>query len=243
MVPKRDRRVDPETDGDQCLTTHDFFQLLRRQHGHVKLCLLVKAQRLINLEEPEAPDQELARGLSIPLAEVLTSYTLSSKMRLVLGYTLARSTWQYYLSPWTEAIWSTQTIHFMPEMTGDADEVPSITCRPCFSVRFGASSKAIAECYDSPNISHKYPRILSLGTLLVKLGYDHQRQAARQTEEVLTDTQRINNECTAGLKAGKDPEWPEVGLRDGPAAALNKLYKDATMACFDKSLFKPVCDR
>ncbi|KAH8796747.1 hypothetical protein BGZ57DRAFT_19922 [Hyaloscypha finlandica] len=233
--------VDSPTDQYELMSKEDFCRLLRKDDGPVKIRLQVKDQRLFDLGDPDPTDQRLARGLSIPLAQVLTSYDLSSKMKLALGYTLARSMWQYYDSDWARASWSTRSIQFMLEMHKFAMKCPSITCRPCFTVRFRDEDNVVPECCDLRNVSHKYPRILSLGTLLINIGWGDHNQDTQQ--DTYSPEQKINNECTSGQEVRSDPNWPRIGHGDKAAEDLRALYKDATMACFDSKLFKPICDR
>ncbi|GAM36943.1 hypothetical protein TCE0_022f06439 [Talaromyces pinophilus] len=231
--------VDSPTDQYEPMSKEDFCDLLRKDDGPVKICLQVKDRRLFDLRDPEVTDQSLARKQSIPLAQVLTSYDLSSKMKLVLGYTLARSMWQYYDSDWARASWSTQSIQFMREM--HRMERLSVTCRPCFTVRFRDEDNVVPEYCDLRNICHKYPRILSLGTLLINIGWGDHNQAMQQ--DIYSPAQKINNECTLGQQVRSNPKWPRIGHGDKAAEELRTLYKDATMACFDSKLFKPICDR
>ena len=165
---------------------------------------------------------------------------MSRKIRVVLAFTLARSIWQYYYSDWTSTSWSASSIQFMLETDRSAPTQSHITCAPSFTVRFHEDEDRIPECFESNHVGHKYPRILSLGTLLLDVGREFQDQGTQQPSSSME--QRINNACTSGLEAS-DPDWPHFGYKDKAAEHLRVLYKDATVACFDSNLFKPKCDR
>jgi hypothetical protein len=239
IIPDERPGVQFLTEQHSPLSRNQFCNLLRRDSGPVKICLQVHNQNLFRLKETDDAEQILARAPSISLAQVLTLYDLSTKMKLYLSYILAHSVWQYYDSDWTGVGWTCESIHFMPEQRR-ATTFPSITCRPFLAVRFENDPHVVPECSDLTDVSHKFPRILALGTLLVDIGW------GERVQDPLRDTyspdQKINNDWAAGRLVKDDADWPRIGLADRAGDSLRKLYRDAALACFDKNLYKRTLD-
>ncbi|KAH8699353.1 hypothetical protein GQ44DRAFT_779049 [Phaeosphaeriaceae sp. PMI808] len=230
-------------DKNEPLSKKDFCRRLRKDSGPVKICLQVQGQQLFDREEPDPTDQKLARELSVPLSQVLNSHDLTSKMKLGLAYTLARSVWQYYDSDWTKASWTCESIQFMREIRPTAAQLSCITCRPFFAVRFKEHDDVLPE-YCDPEVSdlelpHRYPRILALGALLLNIGSGAHSQIIDQGSYNLE--QRINEEFFWCREVISDTTWPRIGLAGEAGEYLRTLYRDATSACFDRDLFQ-ACD-
>jgi hypothetical protein len=189
----------------------------------------------------EATHQNLLSTESIPLAEVLNSYDLSRKQKLILGYTLARSLWQYYDSNWTNDSWSASSIHFMWEKDSSPLERPMITSEPCFAVKFHDGDDGLPECYNLGHVSHRFPRIFSLGTLLFEIGQDTHNQ--NEQHITLPLEQRINDTHLSMRNQTNSKSWPAFGHNDRAGDNLRMYYRGATRACLDYDLFKPICDR
>lgn len=100
---------------EEPISKKDFCKILRKNKGPCKIRLHVSCGRLVDPKETDSTNLKLSPDSSVSLAEVLTSYDLSTKMKCVLAYTLARSIWQYYDSNWTMASWTYESIHFMME--------------------------------------------------------------------------------------------------------------------------------
>ncbi len=172
---------------------------------------------------------------SISLSQVLQSYQLTGKMKLVLAYILAYSIWRYYNSDWMKARWSVNSIHFVKEK--DLDIPGGIyACKPCFAVQFQVPTNDIEEISDG-FVVHKYPRLLALGNLLFNIG--RQRSLPNHTGSSPDNMiQQINDDyarATWSLK--RDNNWPYLGTFHD--TSIQKRYREITNACFDKKLFMP----
>ncbi|CAN9480082.1 unnamed protein product [Alternaria alternata] len=205
------------------------------------MCLQIKDQSIYDLKNPEESDQKLLRTDSIPLTEVLNAYDLSRKRRLTLGYTLARSVWQYYNPNLANASWSATSIQFMLEIDMLSPSQPRITSQPCFVVRFHQEDDGLPECYVSGHISHRYPRIFSLGRLLFEIGQDSHHDYLQQ--ESHSFEQETNDAHFSMREQVRQKNWPHFGHDDNALDNLRDLYKNATLACLNNDLFKPTCDR
>ena len=161
------------------------------------------------------PRRFLTNTPSTSLESLLERAKLTEKHQAILSYLLVHSVWQYYDSKWED--WSSKTVQFMSERIGLDDSLEVIFVnRPFLSSRFDKNSPDINEAtraadkgnarkgglkkqrpvQQAPKVqerkSHKYPKILALGILLleIQLGrnlkslenndyYDHDRKIAQ----------------------------------------------------------------
>ena len=226
-----DSRTSSAENGDPSNVVEDFCNLLDKPFGPVWIRVQLEEGQMRLSDDPE-PGELMEACETISLRSVLSFYRLTGKMRLVLAYILAHSTWRYYDSDWMRARWSTDTIHFAKEHSADRRYTRIYACKPCFSVNIPISEDDVVEFYDG-FVAHKYPRVLALGILLVDIGRDHPLQDERYSFEELQ--QRINSDCAIGINTiNRDKHWPFLG---GLSSAVRTKYKEITQACFDKRLF------
>jgi len=221
-----------------------FCELLRQTLGSGRMILRLKNQSLAYIER-EIPQRILRNGPSISLAEVLSDYALTRKMKLALAFTLARSMWQYYDSEWTKREWSAESIHFMTELEAPNWQTTVITCRPSLMTSFtNVEAHEIVEEYAIPrDVLHNYPRILALGWLLVRIGWDDYTQLTNHSTTPPMSPRKLNDECVEGRHMCQVPSWPRLGPHDPAGDNIRKKYKAATEVCFDNKVLKTACSR
>lgn len=223
----------------QVLPVGEFCKLLRDHIGNVRRCLSVQAGQLRDKEEIDEVDQYIVHQPSIPLAKVLELGQLSTKMKIVLAYILAKSFWQFYNSDWMKTGWTSEFIHFMLEESlddyGDTGGPKIIACNPCYYFRFDDSDSGFEQCR-SPIVGHHYPRVLALGTLLVEIGG---KASAPEGGAGLSQQQslvlKINNDWSVGKRVLKTPQWPDFA--DEHAKDATQPYKTVVANCFDQNIF------
>jgi hypothetical protein len=221
-----------------------FCDLLRQTSGSVRMILRLKNQALAYFDE-ERPQQRLRNGPSISLAEVLSRYALTRKMKLALAFTLARSMWQYYDSEWTKREWSAESIHFMTELKAPNWQTTVITCRPSLMTSFTnvETHKIVEEYAILRPVCHNYPRILALGLLLVRIGWDDHIQFTNHSTSPAMSQRKLNDECSEGHDMCEESSWPRLGPCDLAGDNIRKKYKAATEACFDNKVLRTACSR
>lgn len=128
-------------------------------------------------------------------------------------------------------------ILFLEDFTDIALVYLDIACKPCFTVRFTDQNNDVPERCELEHISHRYLRILALGTLLLNIGSPIFNQDSKR--KLYTPQERINTDCTWGQQVKGDASWPSIGSRDTAGDELRGLYRRATLACFDKGLLAP----
>ena len=222
---------------DSTVKAEEFREWLDRCHGAVWMSAHVRGGEILPISDPDAVGELLDPCASVSLEEALLQYQLTAKMKLVLAYILAHSVWRFYNSNWTKATWSAKTIHFMKIQVPNARGTKLFACNPCFAVQFHSNENILMEYYDGM-VAHRYPRLLSLGELLLDLGCSQPILCCSGFSIDGLD-QYINNNCAMSLNILKyDDEWPYLGtFRD---ASVKGRYKEITRACFDKRTLIPL---
>lgn len=217
----------------------DFCHLLDEYHGPVWIGAKIKNEEVFRFPGVGDAGALFEPCESISLTNVLYNYRLTGKMKLVLAYILAHSVWRYYNSDWMKARWSTDSVHFLKEKALEPQEPTRIyACYPCFALQSRLSKENETEFYDGV-VVHRYPRLLTLGNLLLDIG--RERPFARlQDSPIDSYDQQINTDCAMlrnTLKTNK--KWPSLaGIGDlAVPSSIRTEYKQITQACSDKRLF------
>jgi hypothetical protein len=232
----------PTNESEAVLRADEFCDLLQRDVDEVRLCLRVEADALIQLCDAEMVEPSVGATRSYPLAEVLGSERLSTKTRLTLAYSVARSVWLYYNSDWMKKLWSSNSIHLMPESDSNLDEPlrpqkPN-TSNPCLAFQFDDSEDDCEEIHRLKTTIHKHPRLRALGNLLLELAHKHPRQIApldpSNSRDPDAEVKAINRECIQAFKTFNDKSWPDFNIRDKENI---QIYTDAVKSCFEHKTF------
>lgn len=234
-VPRSECTNTNSNRGSASVARGQFCALLVEDIGPAKLCLKAQGGDLLRLHDADETDQVLVHHPSVSLAHILSSYSLTTRMKLVLAFTLAHSVWQFYDSDWMKSGWTCESVQFMVEMTASQSQGIH-TGKPCLPARFHENVVALPEWTNAANVIHRYPRILALGMLLLAVGRE------TYTPTVATNTPslqaKLNGDLTAGKLAEKYKHWPYLGHADTAREQLRTIYKTATMSCFDKHIFR-----
>ncbi|KAL9098375.1 MAG: hypothetical protein Q9163_005954 [Psora crenata] len=208
----------------------DLCELLWDKVGEVKICLRLQGEEFVQLHDPEEIDRPVDHVQGISLAKLLDTNQLTQKMKLVLGYILARSVWQFYNSDWMKTRWMGETIQFIPER--DPAQKP-YACDPYFAVQFDDVGDDFAEYCDLHSVIHRYPRMLALGVMLIDIG--RRTYSAHAKSEAVPLRKRINDDFVMAQGAFKDSAWP--AFDDLTNKIVAKRYKAVVKNCFDREVF------
>jgi len=103
---------------------------------------------------------------SVSLADILGSVELQDRdRRLLLSYLLSKAVWQFYHSELVPEHWTKHAVQFMRQ------EKDLLDNRPFLSAELEAlvSSRRMADLASPPRSTHKFPKILALGVLLLEI--------------------------------------------------------------------------
>ena len=123
-----------------------------------------------------SPREFLTNSPSISLASLIRSRHLTRKMKALLSFFLARSVWQFYNSDWMKDGWTKETVRFMFEHLPPYSSVIFIN-EPFLLARFEKAEvdkpkpklKSKGDMSSDVFITHKYPKILALGVMLLEI--------------------------------------------------------------------------
>ena len=224
-----------------------FCGLLQKRIGLAKVCLQVRSGKLIELEKPRPVDDIIADERGVSLEDVLGRYNLVSKEKLLLAYVIARSFWQFYASAWMDAQWTTGTVQFFRHGFGDDDDDdnddssgrPLLNGSPYVTLPIEKGDPHLSAEYLPPSyVLHRYPRILSLGSLLLEIGHrggSRNKRSTRGAARPRNYLEKINALFTeiryatdTGVKG-----WPDFNLQE----EVKQTYRLIVRNCSDGDLF------
>ncbi|PYH72818.1 S8 family peptidase [Aspergillus vadensis CBS 113365] len=189
-----------------------FCRLLDLAKGW-RLCLSIEDQELYHFFEPHKQKVDHIPGIS--LAKVLSTYHLTSRMKLVLAYIIAYSVWQYYDTDWMRTKWTSETIQFMRESdtSGGRGQGKLFTWKPYVSVHFNDEDPLCYEQYKVPGMVHVYPRIRALGIMLVEIGLGFPLPKRENQGQSLAA--EVNAELLTAINYARDEErWKNFDYPD-----------------------------
>ncbi|PCG91870.1 Hypothetical protein PENO1_091630 [Penicillium occitanis (nom. inval.)] len=176
----------------------------------------------------EPPDPNTCRGIfafgGLSLGQWLENTPHVSNMgKSHLAYTIAKSVWQYYNSPWMIAPWNHESIQLLNEESGlKGDGKP----HPYLKTKLVREIVKFKEFYYGSDLMHQYPNILALGILLIEIAIK-QPLASKECPHPLSETM-INDYYTWA--------WT-TAHRSNLNEAVHPLYEEAVNNCLNPELF------
>ncbi|KAH6856904.1 hypothetical protein B0I37DRAFT_389966 [Chaetomium sp. MPI-CAGE-AT-0009] len=160
----------PGDDQQQALSQGGFCRTLE-SNTNARLFLLFKNDHglFMHTRKAEVLKQILQAGLGETLASVIRNYHFTPRDKVILSHAIARSYWQYYNSELMRTKWTSDTIWFMPEKDGGVHDRQLPLCG-YLSFPFGIRSNNTADILYEGLLTHRCPRILDIGILLLEIG-------------------------------------------------------------------------
>ncbi|KAM3081808.1 hypothetical protein ACMFMG_005252 [Clarireedia jacksonii] len=188
-------------------------------------------------ERPEPEElQYVISGCGIQLSELLNRSELTVEHKIKLSYTVARAFWQFYSSELMETRWTSEDILFVP-LSEEFSSSDSIPLRAFVSFPFGSSyMKSPIEYYNEDQYTHRYPRILYLGIVLLEIGLGQALGLERGSKlSLLAHTNTAQIKAKMKLKELKDAKWDGFQWKD--------YFIEAVKNCLDSANFKETTKR
>jgi hypothetical protein len=113
-----------------------------------------------------------ARQEGLSLARLLNSdeYVLTPRDRIMLSFAVARGFWEFYGSELINSRWCSEDIWFMTRWKRDQTSSDSLELKAFVSFPFEQYPRGPEEFLEVDDLTHSYPRILSLGIILLEIG-------------------------------------------------------------------------
>ena len=175
-------------------------------------------------------------GKGFSLAELLDlgQYDLTSKDRIMLSFAVARIFWEFYGSELTTARWCSEDIWFMPRRKKDQTSSDNLELKAFVSFPFGQDPLGPDEFLEVDDLTHSYPRILSLGIILLEIGRGEKLgllplTANENLGELRNSVNDAHSDASSHLTALNNEVWEMCKYK--------KAFDTAISNCLDPSKF------
>ena len=190
--------------------------------------------RLYKYPDHETLDYFTSPGHGESLSYILSNGNLTVEHKIVLAYKIARATWQFYTSDLMHAKWTSDDIWFMPIEPNDRSK-NQIPLRAFLSLPFEKDNSYLAEDLEKSAYTHRYPRILFLGIILLEIGLGESLKVEPFESSSLSLVAYINRaHCKAKMRLREFEKraWDDFSSKAEFDKAINK--------CLDCRSFKDV---
>ncbi|KAI8630893.1 S8 family peptidase [Xylariaceae sp. FL1651] len=190
---------------------------------------------LYQLREPERL-QYIISGRGLPLSELLKLGDLTVEQKIKLSYIIARAFWQFYNSELMNVRWTSEDI-LLFRLDEEFSSAGDILLRVFVSLPFGGQYKeSPAESYDEGYYTHRYPRILCLGIILLEIGLGQAIEMGSASElSTVEHTNRVHIKAGLKLRELKKAKWDAFTSKD--------YFVEAVENCLESVNFKETASR
>lgn len=186
----------------------EFCKVLRSGlEANSRVCLTIQGEKLYR-SGFDSLKQKVHAVKGKSLEEVLNTYTLTARMKVVMAYILAHSVWLYYECDWVRTTWTRDTIRFMEEPRTAADEFSQggdiFVWKPYISVVERGTDVAVADVDEMDGVIHPYPKIRALGIMLAEIGKGSPIRDNHNDKSAQVMAAGINSDLLLALSYAKD---------------------------------------
>lgn len=215
----------------------DEFCRLLRSGANSRVCLIIQGEKLYR-SRPELLDRRIQYVKGKSLEDVLNTYTLTARMKVVMAYILAHSVWLYYECDWVKTTWTRETIQFMEESeTRDDNQGGGIfVWKPYISVDESDTDVNLPDVDDLDGVIHPYNKIRALGIMLAEIGKGSPVRNHHDNNDAQFLAANINEDYLLALDyARNDRLWGEQ--------LEYPKYWQAVACCLEPKNFDKSCPR
>lgn len=227
---------------DDTKSTHDTLQNVEEiLYGHfcniirleadARLCFRIERGKMQRCLDSLPLKQVVEHAQTMSLATILQAYRLTAKMKAALAYILAQSVWQFYDSDWMSTRWTSETVQFFKEHISlrREGEPKLFASKPYVSVDFGNEDVDASESSSVVGELHRYPRVRSLGIMLVEIGIGLLLPRSEREYATLSHTAQINRDWSLATEiSNSEDAWQEFDYRK---------YRTAVSNCLSPAIF------
>ncbi|KAM0420385.1 hypothetical protein ACHAPT_011805 [Fusarium lateritium] len=227
-VSSDEDEAESEEDSSLDQVSPDYFCQILRDPSFAKLRVrFIQGLGLVSLRPPAALERFLCPGQGLPLYAAVENYKLRDKDKIILAHAIAHSFWQFYGSDLMRERWTSHNIWFMPETDEEQRPKDQLALRAYMSLDFDAQN-GVAESLDNPIVTHPFPHILALATILLEIGL---RRPFRSIDQ-LPLSSRLNRDHGAAnqlLNELEKSHWASSMQKD--------IFAKVVANCLDQRLF------
>ncbi|KAJ5807719.1 hypothetical protein N7447_011175 [Penicillium robsamsonii] len=206
------------------LALGEFCKLIDDQRGN-PVHFYIQSNVLKVIEPPNPiPCRGISSCEALSLGQWLEKVPhISNKGKSHLAYTIAKSVWQYYNSPWMMTPWTHESIQLLNEGTGLTGQGKP---HPYLTTKLARAIVKSNDFYHASDLMHQYPHILALGILLIEIAVK-QPLTGEECPHPLSETV-INDYYTWAWTTAH-----RSNLKD----TVHSLYEEAVNNCLNPELF------
>ncbi|KAJ8122450.1 hypothetical protein ONZ43_g1360 [Nemania bipapillata] len=175
-----------------------WFCKLITNRQMTQLSFVVSRGRLLVSDDCSTHTEFAVKKPSVSLAAILSATDFNAEKRLRLSYLLAEAMWHFYGSDWMLREWTKHTVHFMYQLDQSGVLVNQLFLRANFE-----------DFYPSPEQkyrSHKFPKILALGVMLIEIELGKSIEDFRPDHSLTVEGKPTVNADTLAAMAALDNE-------------------------------------
>ena len=153
-------------------------------------------------------------GEGMSLAHLLGSgqYILTPKVKIMLSFAVARSFWEFYGGEPTTTQWCSGNIWFMPRGKAHRKHIDALELKPFVGLPLGQMHPGPNEFFDVDEVTHTYPRILSLGIILLEIGLGQNLEllpfaASNNLEDLRNSVNDAHSDADCQREELKNEDW------------------------------------
>lgn len=181
---------------------------------------------------PDESAYEFMRKEAVSLASLLQHYSLSDRGKIHLAHCLSWAVWQYYDSKWMCHRWTSDEVHFIPpdgrdDITFHQGSLDAMSPHIKVKINSGEGEFDVLHSeYAQHRLLHPAPRIHALGVMLANI-FGHSIEGPNANPVAFYNHQQLH------YRDKLPNDWPRI---EADSSRLRAIIKEATLACFDKTL-------
>jgi hypothetical protein len=188
-----------------------------------------------NCQLHKYPDPEVLHHFTLPgygesLSYILSNGNLDIEHKITLAYAVARACWQFYTSDLMHARWTSDDIWLMPIDSHSRNQIP---LRAFVSFPFDQRNPSPAEYLEMGDYTHRYPRILFLGIILLEIGLGEPlglEPFKSSNLSLVAHTNKAHFKARMRVHEFKKMPWVDFSYQ--------KVFVEAIENCLDSQNFK-----
>lgn len=197
--------------------------------------LLYSKGNIAFLGDSEALQRVVFPNEGLRLGTVLQDYRLTTKDKITLAHAISHAFWLLYSSELMQQKWSSENIWIMQEEDTNSHARAELPLMAYLALDHDKNTAAnLPEFVNDGGLilSHRLPRILALGLLLIEIGLGRPLKN-RKANDTPGQIRADHTTAMAGLKELKMTEWEGIS----PGSHLKTTFEESIQSCLRYKTF------